>query len=529
MKNKVLNRIFGTLAIGAYLVSFTSCQSNKTVTKKPKNVILMIGDGMGPGQISLLNYYLKHNSNPEMKNVEYAFGKMNSNQIGVSSTQPYGSIVVDSACSATQLATGVPARSEMIGLDIDGEVAKTILEKAKERGMQTGLVSDTRLTHATPASFAAHEANRWTEDRIAANMVKTAPDIMFSGGANRFALRGTKQEIEGHFTLTSKRKDDLDVLALARANGIQVIHRRSELESIDPSKKVLGLFTNGSMPEALWFKDKKNDPKREIPTLLEMSKAALNKLSKNNDKGFFLMIEAGQIDWAGHQNDAGSMLHEMLSFNETINWVSDWVKKNPDTLLVITADHETGGFAFGYNIGDIEAPIELKGSAFKDRAFKTKINYGPYRVLDILYNQKKNLLTLWSDFHGLEKSAQTATRLCEMVRDVTSISLKAKKCQEILDESIVEKKRRDGLNLKKGEVPDFRGYHDHYNYDLKNIRTAMVAKAIAYKQNVVWGTGGHTASPVHVYTLGEKEWAREFSGQLTHPQIGKKLQEALEL
>ncbi|AYF44382.1 alkaline phosphatase [Halobacteriovorax sp. BALOs_7] len=523
----MINRSISSTFFLSALLLLSSCM-NSSPSKGPKNLILMIGDGMGPGQISLLNYYLKHNSNPKMKNVRYAFANMNTNQLGVSATQPYGSIVVDSACSATQLATGTPSRSEMIGLDKEGEIAKTILEKAQKKGLKTGLVSDTRLTHATPASFAAHVANRWSEDRIAQSMIEVAPDLMFSGGANRFVPKGTKSAIEGHFTLKSKRKDDRNLLQEAKDKGFQVIHKRSELTNIDPSKKVLGLFTNHNMPEALWFRDKKEDESREIPTLLEMSKSAVETLSKNDD-GFFLMIEGGQIDWAGHQNDAGSMLHEMLSFNETVNWISDWVSKNPDTLLVITADHETGGFGFGYNIGKIEDEIELSGSVFKDRKFKTSINYGPYRVLDLLYSQKTNLIKLWDDFLDLEKSQQTSSTLCDLIEETTSVRLSVSKCSEILAKAIEEKRRRKNLKLYKGEVPKFRGYHDHYYYDLKNIRTSLIAKAIASEQNVVWATSGHTAAPVHVYTKGHVDWAKEFSGQLTHPQIGDRLQKVLGL
>ncbi len=520
-----MHKLFFMAAITSLLL-VTSCQSTKP--KKPKNVILMIGDGMGPGQVSLLYYYLKYNSNPAMKNVKFAFDGVNSNQIGISNTQPHGNIVVDSACSATQLATGEPARSEMIGLDINGEVKKTILQKAQDKGLMTGLVSDTRLTHATPASFAAHVANRWSEDQIAAGMVESAPDIMFSGGAYRFIPKGMNKEIAPHLTLKSKRKDDRNLLDEARAKGIQVIHSRSELEKIDPSKKVLGLFTNGSMPEAIWYRDIKEDPKREVPTLLEMSKAAINKLSKS-EKGFFLMIEGGQIDWAGHQNDAGSMLHEMLSFNETINWVTDWVKKNPDTLLVITADHETGGFGFGYNVGTQNPGVVLNGSRFGGKELKPLINYGAYNSLDTLYSQKKNILNLWVDFLELPKKSQTPAKLCELVKDITSIELKQSKCREILTKATAEDKRREGLSLSKGQLPELHDYHDHYWYDIVNIRIALITHAIADKLNIVWGTGGHTAAPVHVYTLGEREWANEFSGQLTHPEIGKKLQEALNL
>lgn len=513
-------------ALVIFTLLFTGCQSQ--TAKKPKNVILMIGDGMGPGQVSLLYYYLKHTKNPHMKNVKFAFERMDKTHLGISNTRPEGKLVVDSACSATQLAIGTPSRSEMIGLDDNGEVAQTILEKAQAKGLATGLVSDTRMTHATPASFAAHVANRWSEDEISAEMIAIAPDVLFSGGANRFAAKGTRREIPNRFTLTSKRKDDRDLLKEAQDSGYQVIYGKSDLKNIKADRKVLGLFNNGNIPEAVWYKNRKDDPSREIPTLLEMSQAAIDKLSKN-DKGFFLMIEGGQIDWAGHQNDAGSMLHELLSFNETINWVIDWVEKNPDTLLVITADHETGGFGIGYNVGTLTEPVKLNGTKFKGKDLAPLINYGEYSLLDILYSQKMNFVSMWEEFLALDKAQQTSDKLCEIVKDVTSITLKASKCKAVLNRVVEETKRRASLKLYKGELPELNDYHDHYYYDLANIRTSLIARAIADQLNIVWATGGHTASAVHVYSLGDESWTREFAGQLTHPQVGMKLQKALQL
>ena len=339
-----------------FLIFFSHCSLNSGIVYKkeilPKNLILMIGDGMGPGQISLLYYFLKYSKKFNISKVENGFERMGKgSSIGMSTTEPYGNIVADSASSATQLAIGQPARPETIGLDIDGGSVLTILEKAQKRGMLTGLVTDTRMTHATPAAFAAHVKNRRREDDIAEAYMETAPDILLSGGANRFIPKGQNINISPYFTIKSRRKDDKNLLEKAIKRGYRIVYSKSELEMVDSNKKILGFFTNHSMPNALWFHRNKNNSKRTIPNLLEMSKSAIKHLSYNSSgKGFFLMIEGGQIDWAAHQNDAGTMLHEMLSFNETLNWVIDWVKKNPNTLLVVTGDHETGGFGFSNNI-----------------------------------------------------------------------------------------------------------------------------------------------------------------------------------
>ena len=153
-----------------------------------KNIILLIGDGMGPQQIGLLQEYAMRAPQSIYQGKPTAFEKFAEvSTIGVSMHGPGESLVVDSACSATQLATGVVSNSEMIGLDIDGNRVETILEKAKRLGKKTGLVSDTRITHATPAAFASHQLHRSMENKIAEEMIETATvDLLLSGGLRHF-------------------------------------------------------------------------------------------------------------------------------------------------------------------------------------------------------------------------------------------------------------------------------------------------------------------------------------------------------
>lgn len=501
-----------------------SCSSNhSTSNSKPKNVIFIIGDGMGPGQVSLLYYFLKNTKIKKIKDIEYAFDKLDQTSFGISQTGPHGNIIVDSACSATQLATGQPARSEMIGLDINGDPVETILEMAAKEGLSTGLVSDTRMTHATPASFGSHVANRWQEDEIAAGYFDSQPDVLMSGGANRFVPKGYTKRLSNHFVVKSRRKDNRNLLQEAIKKNYQVIHSKDELYNLDQSKKLLGLFTNHSYPDAIWFTQNKEKKDRKIPTLLEMSQVAIKKLSQNK-KGFFLMIEAGQIDWAAHQNDTATMLHEMLSMNETLNWVVEWVEKNPDTLLVVTADHETGGFGLGYNVHDIPKAKSLPGSAFKDQSFKVGYNYGQQQTIDKIYNQKMSLLNLWKDFTNLPVKSQTPNRMRQMVKQVTGYTISTRDAKKILASEPNKFYKHDHRSLNVKVIPKVEDYKEYYHTP-SNIRTALIARVIAARQSVVWGTGGHTAAPVHVYSKGPG--SKMFSGQLTHPQLGKRLQKSL--
>lgn len=501
-----------------FIVLFACTPKNKKV----KNVILMIGDGMGPGQISLLYYFLKNTQIKDQKNTPYAFERVNSS-FAISQTAPYDKIVVDSACSATQLAIGKSSRSEMIGLDFNGNETKTILEKAMAKGLATGLVSDTRLTHATPASFAAHVPNRWSEEQIAQNMIKIAPDVLLSGGLSYFIPKGTERKITQNFHVKSKRNDGLDLIQMAKNKNYQVAYTKEQLQSTTQDKKILGLFTSGSYPDAIWMHQNKNNVKREIPSLLEMSQVAINKLSKN-EKGFFLMIEGGQIDWAAHANDAATMLHEMLNFNETINWVIDWVKKHPDTLLVITADHETGGFGLGYNVANLPQAIKLEGDKFKNIPFRPNYNYGNFNVLDKLYFHNKSLTQIWLEYS--KSSNKSNQLLSDLIFEATTHKLSKKQISNILATEPNQHQVEWHFNLKHKMLPKVSHYRDYY-FDQNNTRTSLIAREFAADYNLVWGTSGHTANPVHVYTLGPQDVSELFSGQLTHPELGKKLQDVL--
>lgn len=516
------------------LLPILSCSQTKRVKStsaphrgtKAKNVILMIGDGMGPGQISLLYHFIKNSKTAKRKNIKYAFDRFNKGSFGISITAPHDKIVVDSACSATQLAIGESSRSEMIGLNKDGNTTLTILEKAQKNGLATGLVSDTRMTHATPASFASHVANRWSEDKIAQGMIETAPDVLFSGGANRFYPKNYNKKIDA-FKIKSRREDNKNLIKDAKLKNYQVLHTRQDFKNIKADKKLLGLFTNHDFPNGIWFKNEKNNPKRKIPTLLEMSKVAIKKLEQNT-QGFFLMIEGGQIDWAAHQNDAGTMLQELLSFNETVNWVLDWVEKNPETLLLVTADHETGGFGLGYSVNSLPSAIKLSGDKFKQIPFKPLLDYGNYDILDNLYAQKKSFKKLFKKFSKKPKHKQTLKKLKKMIEKNSGHPITLEQAKDVLTEVKNEFQLKGHKLLKVDKLPKFHGQQEFYfnSYDAK---AALIGRAIAPKQNVVWGTGGHTATAVHVYSMGAKSLTERFSGQITHPEIGKRLQDVLGL
>ena len=274
-------------------------------TDIPKSIIFIIADGTGIGQYTL-SYY----SNGD-------FAPARFNHIGLVATHPNDGDcsstckrVTDSGASGTALSAGMKTYNGAIAVDKDKVPVKTMLEWAEEKKMLTGLVATSTVTHATPASFAAHVDYRKKEAEIAYQYVHSGVDIILGGG--------------------KKFWPDSLINSFEDNNGQYI----EKIESkININKKVLGLFSEDAMEKA--YEDRN-------PTTTTMAKFALNYL-ENSENGFFVMIEESQVDWGGHANSAEYIKGEMKSLNDLINYVLDYQELNPDVLVVLTADHECGG------------------------------------------------------------------------------------------------------------------------------------------------------------------------------------------
>jgi alkaline phosphatase len=520
MKNK---RLIPVLSLGACLISPVS-------QAEVKNLILMIGDGMGPQQVGLLETYAREAPNSIYQGRSTGLSKFaDSGLLGLSLTNPADAIVVDSACSATQLAIGHYAPSEVIGLDAEGNPQETLLEKAKRLGKATGLVSDTRLTHATPAAFAAHQPHRSLENQIAEDMLATGPDVMLSGGLRHWipqqindkgaAYQALLAATNGKVKLKSKRKDDKDLIAQAQGQDYQVAFTRTQLEQTANNGKVLGLFAYSGMLDGISYTQSKNSADRTEPSLKEMTQKALDILSKDPD-GFFLMIEGGQIDWAGHNNDAGSMLHELLKFDEAINYVYEWVQGRDDTLVVITADHETGSFGFSYSAADLPPAKQLPGTGFKDRAYKPNFNFGSKVLLDKLYQQKSSFGNIMSQYNKFDKNNQTADKLSALINANNEFVITPAQASDVLATSVNRFKVEGHKYLAVERLPKVNDFSAFYVYG-EEIKTDLIGRALAEQQNVVWGTGTHTSTPVSVIAWGPDEATRPLAKIGHHAEVGQ--------
>lgn len=298
-------------------------KSIDTPTKQAKNIIFMVGDGMGITQISSGMY-----SNNNKLNLERI------KTIGLHKCYSSDNLITDSAAGATAFACGVKTYNGAIGVNPDTIPMQTILEEAELKGLKTGIVATSTIEHATPASFVAHNKSRKNYEEIALDFLTAGCEIYIGGGQKSFDRRDM---------------DERNLTEELTAKGYTVVsHVDKEVDEIDMTNvdKLMYYTADSSPLPASQGRD----------YLQPASLLSIDHLNKNNDNGFFLMIEGSQIDWGGHANDANMIITEVLDFDKTIGAVLDFAERDGNTLVVITADHETGGFAIqnGSKMNDLE-------------------------------------------------------------------------------------------------------------------------------------------------------------------------------
>lgn len=495
----------------------------QTTEPHVRNVIVLIGDGMGPAQVGLLESWARLAPSSTYAGQPTAMARLAAmGTTTLSLTHPHGGLVVDSACSATQIATGQAAPSEVVGLNARGDIAQTVLEAAQAQGRATGLVSDTRITHATPAAFAAHVPHRRHEDWIAEQLAAGGVDVLLSGGLRYFTPQSTGSDhaaalafTDGAFPATSARSDDRDLVAELRDRGATVVFDRDGLAAAPPTGRLVGLFANSGMRDAI---AERNDERASEPTLAEMTRTALDRLDDDPD-GFFLMVEAGQIDWAAHDNDAGWMLAELLRFDAAIDEVLRWAEGRDDTWIVLTADHETGGFGLSYSRAGVPSPTTLDGDGMLGQPLAPQFNFGDVGMLELLGSQQRTLAAVVDDLSEPETSYADVV---EAVRAATGVAITIEDAAAILssEPNIYHVEGHEYLDaLEFPAIGDFEAFYVYAD----GIRQAQIARALADELGVVWSNGTHTASPVAVITSGPAELEAQLAGIGDHVSLGRAL------
>jgi alkaline phosphatase len=401
----------------------------------PKNVIYMIGDGMGPAFTTAYRYY---KDDPTTKEIETTV--FDTILKGMAHTYPDDhTYVTDSAAGATALSSGHKSYNGAIAVDTAKKPVKTMLEIAKEQGMTTALVATSQINHATPASFAAHNESRRNYDDIANDYIdnkiagKLPVDLMLGGGTEYF-IRDDRNLV-----------DEFKQAGYQYGDDIQNLGQITQVPAI-------GLYAPKGLPFAL----------DENPTRLkQLTSKAFDLLDGQNNKGFFVMIEGSQIDWCGHANDIACAMAEMDDFAKSIETAKAYVDKNPDTILVITADHSTGGLTIG---------------AHGQYKWETDIIKGVKATAGTLTNllmESDNLKKVWQENTSIEFTAEN------------EIKLKQAKAM--------------------GEKP-------------LNLAVKSIINDLSFTG---WTTGGHTASDVQVFAYGKN--SDDFVGSQNNTDIAKKL------
>ncbi len=304
MKNR-LSPVLPVLLL-PFLLSCYSCEKGG-VARDPeiRNVIFMIGDGMGVADV-----YAAMTVSEKPLNI------LQCSASGLQTTYSADNYITDSGAAGTALATGTKTKNGAIGVDSQGIKVKSILEVAEGYGLATGIVSTAAVTHATPASFIAHQSSRGSYEDIASDFLKTDIDVFIGGGYDHFA----------------KRKDKLNLIDSLRIRGYEVDTSMSSILN-SASLKLAGFTAHLQNPYRLSGRG----------NMLPASTGKAIEILSKNPKGFFLLVEGSQIDWAGHANRADTLIDETLDFDLSVGVALDYAKKDGHTLIVITADHETGG------------------------------------------------------------------------------------------------------------------------------------------------------------------------------------------
>lgn len=457
-----------TLAsLSAILICAAACAAapaNQQQASKPKNIILLVGDGMGYSQVKAYRYFA---DNPATEGIDalpfdrYLVGSVATEAITLNCAKeqpdkcvrdPYG--ITDSASSASAYATGQDTLVERIGISVDGQRQENISERARRRGIAVGVVSTSQVTHATPAAFYAHVSGRSETESIADQLFDNQyqgmplPQVILGGGARYL------------------QREDRDLVAEFAAKGYALASNRDELLQ-SKANLLLGLFAPIGLPRA-W------DRPATTPSLADMTTAAIRVLEQDPE-GFFLMVEGSQIDWAAHSNDIVGVVSEMQDFSAAIEVALEYANGRNDTLVVVTADHETGGLSMGRDGEYLWNPRPLRGL-------------------------KSTPAGITEEFlAGNEPLSAVAARH--------------------LPFKLTKQERKD-LDVAKQEVPPY----PTYGVDGTQAYT-LLSLLFDHRTSSGWTTTGHTGVDVPLYAAGPG--SKQFHGVIQNEVLGQILQSLL--
>lgn len=310
----------GVLALNPIDLFAGNAKIISSSTKKAKNIIFMVSDGMSIGTLAMADLYSRNILGRTSNWIDlYNTGKVSR---ALMDTASASSIVTDSAAASSAFGGGVRVKNGVLNVGANGEKYVPIWQKFKKAGKKAGCVTTVTITHATPAGFCVNSESRNAEPEIAEMYHQLDLDIMMGGG--------------DEFFNPDKRADRKDVYKDYRRKGYQILKTKGDLKNVEKSSKILGIFSSGALPYTIDQNNLSN--LQSSPSLTDMTKTAINQM-KDHAEGFVLQVEGGKVDWAAHANDVSAIIHDQLTFDEAIKTVLDFAEKDGETLVIITTDH----------------------------------------------------------------------------------------------------------------------------------------------------------------------------------------------
>ena len=431
-------------------------------TEPAQSIILFIGDGMGPSQVAIAQYYSELVLGKELNMLKLC----NEGALGLVTTHAADVLVTDSAAAATALATGTKTKNAVISQAIDGRTLVTITDRAQKLGKKIGIVTNTTICHATPAAFSADDYYRNNySDIIEEQLLDTQADVYLGGGLG-YALPASVKD--------SRRNDERDLLEEAERVGYAIVQNKAELLDVDATlaTKLLGLFARDQMAYEI---DRETT---DEPSLAEMTGKALEILGRS-EQGFFLMVEGGRIDTACHNNDAAAALRETLMFDEAVGVSMEYAQLHRNTLVIWTADHETGGM----NMCNYTTPGGAQHNVTRANLERLGKADASFEVVVREFGESKSLV---------------------QVQDV----IKQHYGVQVTDEEA-------WLILRRQSVDVFH-----------NQPTNILGKVLAPHLKVVFAAGKHTTTPVMVGAIGP--YSQLLQGYHDNTHVGTVMKQAFE-
>lgn len=451
-------------------IHFTIYSQSGVKQAEAKYVFLFIGDGMGLAEVNATEGYL---AAIEGKTGLERLSFTRFPKVGLASTYSNDQFISCSAAAATALACGQKTNIGRIGMDPEGKNAlESIAERAKKAGLKVGIVTSVSIDHATPAAFYAHQPDRNMYFEIGMELPESGFDFFAGGGFIK-----PDGAYEGK---------PLNLVQFAREKGYEVVDSRSGFENLSrESEKTLVLSPRQSSEASFPFAI---DMDPGDITLQDYTRKAIEML--DNEKGFFLMVEGGKIDWANHANDAATLIQEVIAFDHAIAEAYQFYKDHPDeTLIVVTADHETGGLALG----------------------NSATGYNSY--LGILKYQKSSVeeLNRITGQFRVNRSGDSEADFNRMLKVLESdLGLNSRMAGTLIDSSEINMLKI----LFNEEVYGVNPGASNYGLLMKEAVRMMNRKA-----GLGWTSGSHTGISVPVYSIGQG--SELFSGYIDNTDIPK--------